>query len=489
MKAVALNKLRAKSALVLLNSVFLTDVFRGAALEIAIKRLYTNLVKKNPDGHPYKVQEDKFYVLRNLFYSVDKALRQELISPSVRRALLKIFVENVILGEKDRRTPFIKQYGVEPPAFVTISPGKRCNLRCVGCYASSSSQNAEKLDYDVVSRIVRETREKWGSHFTVISGGEPLMWRSRGKDIIDLAAEHQQTYFMMYTNSTLINIHTARRLAEVGNITPAISVEGLEKETDTRRGKGVFRQILKAMANLREFGIPFGISVTATRHNAELLMSDEFMDFFFDAQGAIYGWIFQYMPIGRHFTLDLMITPEQRLAMYEREQYLIREKKRFLVDFWNGGPVSNGCISAGRSGGYYYIDWNGNISPCVFFPYSKVNINRIFRHGGDINTALTTPYFQSIQKWQKAYSYNKLATETGNQIVPCPIRDHHEMARKIIAEHRASPLDPAAAEALKDHDYYHGMIDYGKRVDKLTNEIWEQEYIGPEREKTDIQLA
>ena len=173
---------------------------------------------------------------------------------------------------------------------------------------------------------------------------------------------------MMYTNSTLIDREAARRMAELGNITPAISVEGWEKETDERRGAGVFRKIQRAMENLREAGVPFGVSVTGTRKNAETVLSDEFMDYYFRQQGAVYGWLFQYMPIGRSFDVDLMVTAEQRKWMLEKELRLIFERDLFLIDFWNGGPMSLGCISAGRSGGYFYIDWNGNVAPCVFFP-------------------------------------------------------------------------------------------------------------------------
>jgi hypothetical protein len=54
------------------------------------------------------------------------------------------------------------------------------------------------------------------------------------------------------------------------------------------------------------------VSVTATRDSAKLVLSDEFLDYYFDAKGAIYGWIFQYMPIGRSYTADLMVTPKQR---------------------------------------------------------------------------------------------------------------------------------------------------------------------------------
>ena len=143
----------------------------------------------------------------------------------------------------------------------------------------------------------------------------------------------------------------AAQIAEVGNLTPAISVEGFEAETDERRGEGVFKKILEAMANLREVGVPFGISVTATRSNAEQVVSDEFVNFYFEQQGAVYGWMFQYMPIGRSITLDMMVTPEQRKWMFEREKHIIHEKHVFLPDFWNGGAVLGGCLAERRARG------------------------------------------------------------------------------------------------------------------------------------------
>ena len=87
-------------------------------------------------------------------------------------------------------------------------------------------------------------------------------------------------------------------------------MEGFEKETDQRRGKGVFKKILKAFENMREAGVPFGIAITPIRHDAELLTSDEFIDFYFNKEKATLVWVFQYMPIGRDYSLDLMITPE-----------------------------------------------------------------------------------------------------------------------------------------------------------------------------------
>jgi len=465
----------------LLNKVITNDALRGFALKIAEKKIYEIFVERTDSPCPRRAQEEKFYMLRDMLLSIDKALKNGNLSPEVRKKLLKLFIGKVLICDNDNKKDFEKRYGYSPPDFLTISPGKACNLGCVGCYANSLASNSEKLDYAIVDRIINEKTNMWGSHFTVISGGEPLMWKSEGKDILDIAEKHNDNYFLMYTNGTLISEKMARRMAELGNITPAISVEGLEEETDKRRGKGAYRRILKAFENLREAGVPFGISVTAYRDNAEIIISDEFIDFYFNKQGVMYGWIFHYMPIGRKFTLDLMVTPEQRLRMYEKEQVLFKQKKLFIADFWNSGALSNGCISAGRPGGYFYIDWNGDVMPCVFTPYSTHNIIEVYKSGGDLNTILNSPFFKAIRKWQIDYSYEKPACEVGNQIVACPIRDHHFIFHNVVKNFCARPINVEAEEALKDRSYFGGLVDYGKKVAELTDGIWDKEYIEPER--------
>jgi len=467
----------------MINAVVGIDLLRRLALELVERKIYKRVVEVNHNKCPRRSQEDKYYIVTNMLRSFIRAWKEGLISPRVRKHLLEEVGGRVLLPAAEKGKCFHREHGFNPPKFVTISPYSGCNLRCVGCYASSSSERAESLDYDIVDRILREKKNLWGSHFTVISGGEPLMWRSQGKGILDLAAAHQDNFFLMYTNGTLISTEVAERMAEVANISPAISVEGLKRETDARRGAGVHEKILRAFHNLREVGVPFGISVTATRENAELVTSDEFAEFYLKEQGALYCWLFQYMPIGRSYTLELLVTPEQRLEMYQRVQRLVREKRYFIADFWNSGPLSNGCISAGRpDGGYFYINWKGDVAPCVFVPYSTHNIKEVYHQGGDLNTILFSPFFTSIRKWQYAYGFMKPPTEVGNQITPCPIRDHHRVMRGIVEHHKAHPIDKSAASALTDNSYYKGLVGYGDRVRELTRETWKKEYLVPERE-------
>jgi MoaA/NifB/PqqE/SkfB family radical SAM enzyme len=454
---------------------------RGLFLKMAKKRLYDEVVVKNATGRPRRIQEEKYLMIRNLLSSIEKMFREHRLSHEALNGVLENLVIKVLLNDIGRRRKALQEDRRAYPGFLTISPTKACNLCCRGCYAASSSKETVQLDYEIFSRIIEEKTRLWNSHFCVISGGEPFLYRDGGKELLDIAREHTDNYFLVYTNGTLIDRQLASELASVGNITPAISVEGMEKETDERRGRGVHRKILNAMKNLRESGIPFGISVTATRHNADMVVSDRFVDFYFEQQGAAYAWIFQYLPIGRQFDVDLMVTPQQRLNMYRREQYLIRDRGYFLADFWNSGAVSNGCISAGRSGGYLYIDWKGDVMPCVFFPYTVDNIVEVYKQGRDLNSVLSSTFFESLREWQREYGYLKPAHEVGNLIVPCPYRDHYGMAHQIAVSCHARPADSAAAEALVDETYCHKMVDYGRDVSEVFDDIWNRLYIGPEQ--------
>ncbi len=311
--------------------------------------------------------------------TAERALAAERLSGATMDRLLNILIRDGMInrGNVAARQRFYDEHGVNSPTFMVISPGKRCNLHCSGCYASSASPDSEKLSWDVFDRLVTEMHELWGSVFCVISGGEPLMYRDQGHDLLDMAESHPDMFFMFYTNGTLIDDSVAERIAQLGNIIPAISVEGMRERTDERRGEGTFDKVVAAMDRLYEAKCVYGISLTATCHNCYEILSDEFLDLFYDDHNALFGWIFQYMPIGRSFTLDLMPTPEQRKWMWEETWRQIRKRDIFLADFWNSATLVDGCLSSGRAGGYFYVDWNGQMTPCVFMPYSPVNVNEV----------------------------------------------------------------------------------------------------------------
>jgi len=423
---------------------------------------------------PIGVTEDLTEFSTVILHTADRIMDHHLSCP-VMRSVVRNLVSGIMVegGQQTAISRFHETYGTNPPGFLTLSPGKTCNLRCTGCYANAGA-DSEKLDWNTFDRIITEAKTLWGVRFLVISGGEPLAYHSEGKGILDAAEKHPDVFFLMYTNGTLINDAVAKRLAALGNVTPAISVEGWRERTDERRGAGVYDKVLDAMGRLRCAGVPFGISLTATRHNVEEIFSDEFMDFFFEKQGALYGWLFHYMPIGRSFTLYLMPSPKQRVWMWKRVWEIIHQRHIFLADFWNHATLSDGCLAAGRSngGGYLYIDWNGAVSPCVFVPYSPVNVREVYASGGTLNDIWKNTFFAGIRHWQETYRKGK-----GNWLAPCINRDHHRDLRTLIAQHEPEPTDENARKALLDSDYARGMDEYDTAYQALSEPLWQKYYL------------
>ncbi|MEO0143233.1 MAG: radical SAM protein, partial [candidate division WOR-3 bacterium] len=155
---------------------------------------------------------------------------------------------------------------------------------------------------------------------------------------------------------------------------------------------------------------------------------------------------------------------------WKKSWEVIRKRKIMFADFWNHGPVSDGCISAGRPGGYFYLDWQANVYPCVFFPYAAANLKELYEKGGNLNDLINLPLHKKIREWQFKYWHE------GDLLRPCPIRDHYLMAKSFVLETNAKPADSAAREILFDPDYEKKMAEYDFRLASVTKNIWERVY-------------
>jgi MoaA/NifB/PqqE/SkfB family radical SAM enzyme len=392
-------------------------------------------------GHP-SVQ-----MAKDTFQNLSKASRNKIIE--------NFFINAAILGT-EKRKKVKDEFGFEPPWFLVISPTAQCNLNCIGCYASEY-QKDEGLSFEEVDRILDEAKDL-GMYFVTISGGEPFAWPY----LLDIFEKHSDMAFMIYTNGTLINKDVAKRLSELGNAAPAISIEGFEKETNTRRGKGTYEKIFEAMDNLKEAGVLFGFSTTPTKNNSEVLMSDEFIDKMLE-KGASFGWYFQYVPIGRKPDTDLMSTPEQRNTLRIRINEIRDSKPIFIGDFWNDGPLIGGCIAGARPNGYFHINSQGDVEPCVFLQFSVDNIK-----DKKLVDVIQSPFFKAIQKAQP-YCSNK------NLLTPCALIDNPQILRGLVKKYNAKPSYNGSYDVVSDKKICRALDQYSKEFKKLTDQIWEED--------------
>ena len=384
------------------------SLLAGASKENLIRLTY--LAEKIPKKEAYR---EKIRWIRTLFQTDHPALtiaRRVLneIHPLHRKKIITNFIINQLLVGTNRRKAFEEERGFKPPNAMLISPTMRCNLNCFGCY-SGSYPTEEELSFEVMDRLVGECKEM-GIYLVIITGGEPFL----RKDLFDLFEKHQDTIFQVYTNGTLIDEKMVERFVALGNVVPAISIEGLREENDARRGKGHFDRVVRVMDWLKKAGIFFAISTTQTIRNSETIGSDAFVDFLVE-KGCIFLWNFHYIPIGRDADLSLMATPEQRARIRERFAYFRATKPLLMVDFWNDGCLTEGCIAGGRK--YFHVNARGDLEPCVFCHFASDNVKE-----KSLMEALNSPLFREMRSRQPF---------SENLFINCPLIDHPEHGKEF----------------------------------------------------------
>jgi len=370
--------------------------------------------------------------------------------PNVRKTLVKAFIINQLLLGTNKRKAFMEEGGgFYPPGLYVISPSMKCNLNCFGCYAGSYKKGDE-LSFDEVDSVITQMKEM-GIHFCVVSGGEPFF----RKDLLDIFEKHNDVAFLVYTHGGLLDDALVGRLAELGNVLPCISIEGFEEDTDARRGKGHYKKVMRAMDMLKEAGVIFGFSCTATSRNFETITSDAYLDMLVE-KGCSVGWFFSYVPIGREPNTELMPTPSQRDTLRHTVNHFRNTRPILLADFWNDGQIVGGCLAGGRK--YFHVNSNGDIEPCVFCHFAVDNIRNT-----SIKAALMSPFFKTIRERQR---------ENKNLLTPCMLIDKPEIVREAVLSSGARPTHPGAEALITD---LAADIDrYSEEYCRIADEAWEK---------------
>ena len=340
------------------------------------------------------------------------------------------------------------------PWIILMDPTSACNLKCKGCWAAEYGHHSN-LTLDEMRRIVTEAKAL-GTHFFMFTGGEPLV---RKKDILTVTKENPDCIFLAFTNGTLIDDEFCEELKKSGNFALALSIEGTEETTDFRRGEGVYKKVVDAMALLKKHKCIFGTSICYTSKNYQAVTSDKFYDMEIEA-GAKFALYFHYMPIGSDADTSLLLTPEQREHVYRT----IRKKRRtrngkpiFVMDFQNDGEFVGGCIAGGRN--YFHINSEGDAEPCVFIHYSDSNIRE-----KSILECLRSPLFKQYYKGQP---FND------NMLRPCPMLENPQALRHIIDVTGAKSTNLTCPESA---DELCSKCDlYAKEWAPMAKQIWEEQ--------------
>ncbi len=252
------------------------------------------------------------------------------------------------------------------PPFWFLSVTDSCNLNCQGCWVT---QAGRQMDFATLDRVVSDAKAQGCSFFGLL-GGEPLLH----PDILRIPQAHPDCFFQLFTNGTMLTSEVAVELRRLGNVTPVISIEGNEAESDRRRGaEQVYSRALAALKVCRENRLIFGVAASVCQTNIDQLATDQFLHFLVE-RGAHYMWYYIYRPVGADPAPELALNAEQ-----------ITRLRRFLVEVRHRVPlvvVDSYWDHEGRAlcpaaiGISHHIGPGGDIEPCPVVQFADRNARR-----------------------------------------------------------------------------------------------------------------
>lgn len=153
-----------------------------------------------------------------------------------------------------------------PRPVVVWNCTRRCNLRCLHCYASAGSRRSPgEMDTAAGKALISDLAD-FGVPVILFSGGEPLL----REDLLELAsfAGEQEIRIALSTNGTLITKTVAKEISSVGFAEVGISLDGIGASNDHFRGKeGAYKAALNGIRNCVSTGLRVSLRLTITRFN------------------------------------------------------------------------------------------------------------------------------------------------------------------------------------------------------------------------------
>ncbi len=299
------------------------------------------------------------------------------------------------------------------PPFLYLSILNTCNLRCQGCWVDVESKDA--IDLAALNRTILDAK-KHGNAFFGILGGEPFLH----PQVLDLLAAHPDCYFQIFTNGQPITEKIAKRLREIGNATPLISIEGSEIVSDARRGrKDVLARSLRGLEHCLEAGLLTGVATSVCKTNIDELLTESWLQELIK-RGVHYAWYHGYRPVGPKPNFDLALTPEQLVRVRRFVTEMRAKLPIAIVDAYYDHDGKALCpMSTGVS---HHIGPRGDIEPCPIIQFAAEDIHD---PRGIYETMRTSSFLKDFRELSAKHTRG------------CVVLERPDLVKEIVVKHGA----------------------------------------------------
>ena len=298
------------------------------------------------------------------------------------------------------------------PPCMFISLTNTCNLRCQGCWVEKEGK-ARHLSAESVDALI-ESGKKQNAYYYTLLGGEPFLH----KDLMNILERHSDCYFQVITNGMFFTEANVKKMRKLGNVTPLISIDGMEEQNDMRRGEGVFKAIDRGLALLKKYKLFYGVATTATGKNMDEVMGDEYVQHFID-RGAMYLWYYIYRPVGEESHPEYCMQKEQIVDMRHRLLRLRRKHPILLIDTYWTAEGEAFCPAAMGLG--FHVGPEGSIEPCPPLSFAR---EKVLDNGGDVyKTINNSDFLRGFQNFVKDRTKGCVILEHPQELVHF-LKDH-----------------------------------------------------------------
>lgn len=246
---------------------------------------------------------------------------------------------------------------------IEIELTNKCNLECPYCYSDSTCQQNKSLDASVVRQVLKDGREH-GLRSVSWFGGEPLLYPDLF-DVLQYAKELDYVESIVYTNGTLLNIESAKRLrglvSGVAVHLDTLSTQAFQTvhfQKSPERAARLHGNILRSFDNLFSAGFsPEEIRLTLTLCRPVFYTLEELFDWAFNQMRLQTSIFIPIAPLGRgrQLSKDWCPKEDEIAAAYKlRAKY---ENRPYLLEL----GVSEYCKQYQMT--MCYIMANGSVTP------------------------------------------------------------------------------------------------------------------------------
>ncbi len=252
------------------------------------------------------------------------------------------------------------------PAFIMISITDNCNFNCQGCWITVDN-SIPGMKPDILNNIIESSKKK-GSYFFGILGGEPFMY----PELLSVIESHPDCYFQIFTNGSLITDDKAKKIRKLSNVSPLISVEGLQEVSDIRRGaSNVYNRTLTGIEACTKNKLITGVAASICKSNYKELVNEQFVNSCIK-KGIHYLWYYIYRPVGSRPTPELTLSEEEILGL---RQFMVNIRPKapiMIIDtYWDH---KGNALCPGAMGISHHINPSGDIEFCPPVQFASENV-------------------------------------------------------------------------------------------------------------------